>query len=87
MRKVLGTKVAVMKEGRIHQIDTPQNLYYHPKDIFVAEFIGTPQMNFINVDVAKTNKGIHMNFGEYSIKTPKNIELELEKEGYIGKDL
>lgn len=83
----LGTKVAVMKEGRIHQIDTPQNLYYHPKDIFVAEFIGTPQMNFINVDVAKTNKGIHMNFGEYSIKIPKNIESELEKDGYIGKEI
>ena len=45
----LGTRVVVMKLGRIQQVDTPQNLYDHPINKFVAGFIGTPQMNFFNV--------------------------------------
>ena len=45
----LGTRVVVMKLGFIQQIDTPQNLYDHPINKFVAGFIGTPQMNFFNV--------------------------------------
>ena len=45
----LGTRVVVMKLGRIQQVDSPQNLYDHPINKFVAGFIGTPQMNFFNV--------------------------------------
>ena len=45
----LGTRVVVMKLGIVQQIDTPQNLYDHPINKFVAGFIGTPQMNFYNV--------------------------------------
>ena len=45
----LGTRVVVMKLGRVQQIDSPQNLYDHPINKFVAGFIGTPQMNFFNV--------------------------------------
>jgi multiple sugar transport system ATP-binding protein len=43
----MGNRIVVMKDGFIHQIDEPQNLYDRPRDIFVAEFIGTPQMNFL----------------------------------------
>ena len=52
----LGTRVVVMKLGRIQQVDTPQNLYDHPINKFVAGFIGTPQMNFFNVTL-KEEKG------------------------------
>lgn len=83
----LGTQIAVMKDGFIHQIDTPQNLYRHPKDLFVAEFIGFHSMNFINVSVVKTNDGIYINFGEYSMKIPNDIGLKLEKNDYVGKEI
>ena len=49
----LGTKIVVMKDGIIQQVDTPQNLYNYPQNLFVAGFIGSPQMNFIDVAVAK----------------------------------
>jgi multiple sugar transport system ATP-binding protein len=44
----MGNRIVVMKDGFIQQIDEPQNLYDHPLNIFVAEFIGTPQMNFLD---------------------------------------
>ncbi|HBY76765.1 MAG TPA: glycerol-3-phosphate ABC transporter ATP-binding protein, partial [Cyanobacteria bacterium UBA11148] len=50
----MGTRIAVMNQGVLQQIDTPQNLYNHPKNIFVAGFIGSPAMNFFPAVV--TNK-------------------------------
>jgi ABC-type sugar transport systems, ATPase components len=47
----LGTRIVVMKDGVIQQIDTPSNLYNKPKNLFVAGFIGSPQMNFLNCKV------------------------------------
>ena len=54
----LGTRVVVMKLGRVQQIDTPQNLYDHPVNKFVAGFIGTPQMNFFNVRLKDNGKDV-----------------------------
>ncbi|MCH2204526.1 MAG: ABC transporter ATP-binding protein [Lentisphaerales bacterium] len=51
----LGTKIAVMKDGEIHQLSKPHDVYEHPKDKFVASFIGTPAMNFFS---GKTEEGI-----------------------------
>lgn len=42
----MGTRIVVMKDGFMQQVDTPQNLYDYPINLFVAGFIGTPQMNF-----------------------------------------
>ena len=47
----MGTRIVVMKDGIVQQIDTPTNLYDYPVNKFVAGFIGTPQMNFMNVKV------------------------------------
>jgi multiple sugar transport system ATP-binding protein len=52
----MGTKIVVMKEGVIQQVDTPQNLYHFPYNRFVAGFIGTPQMNFLQGTIDKTGK-------------------------------
>ncbi len=49
----MGDRIVVMKSGFIRQIDTPQNLYNHPSDMFVAGFIGTPQMNFFDAVATK----------------------------------
>jgi multiple sugar transport system ATP-binding protein len=48
----LGQRVAVMRDGRIQQIETPQNLYRRPQNLFVAAFIGSPPMNLVEADVS-----------------------------------
>jgi len=58
----LGTRVVVMKDGLIQQIDTPQNLYNNPVNMFVTEFVGTPKMNFFNAAVDIN----HLKLAEYS---------------------
>ena len=47
----LGQRVAVMRDGRILQVDTPQRLYEHPRDLFVAGFIGSPAMNLVDASI------------------------------------
>ena len=49
----MGTRIVVMKDGLIQQVDTPSNLYDRPSNLFVAGFIGSPQMNFINVGLVE----------------------------------
>ena len=56
----LGTRVVVMKLGRIQQVDSPQNLYDHPINKFVAGFIGTPQMNFFNVNLKEEKDHVNI---------------------------
>ena len=59
----LGQRVAVMRNGRILQVDTPQRLYAEPIDLFVAAFIGTPAMNLVEATVA----GDEVAFGQYRV--------------------
>lgn len=58
----LGTRVVVMKLGKIMQIDTPKNLYDYPENLFVAGFIGTPQMNFFDATLLKDGLNTEINF-------------------------
>jgi multiple sugar transport system ATP-binding protein len=51
----LGDRVAVIREGLLQQFDVPQRLYDHPVNLFVAEFIGSPAMNLIGVDLVREN--------------------------------
>jgi multiple sugar transport system ATP-binding protein len=62
----LGQRVAVMREGRIQQVDTPQELYQRPANLFVAAFIGSPAMNLVEADVT----GGELHFGGYAIPLP-----------------
>ena len=66
----MATRIVVMKDGIIQQVDTPQNLYDMPVNIFVAGFIGTPQMNFINCTLVKKGDDMFVNFGNVSLKLP-----------------
>jgi multiple sugar transport system ATP-binding protein len=59
----LGDRVAVMKDGVVQQLDTPQNLYAHPANLFVAAFIGSPSMNLFEATVA----GEHVSFGGHRL--------------------
>lgn len=84
----MGTRIVVMKDGFIQQVDSPQNLYDFPVNLFVAGFIGTPPMNFIDVKIEKDPKGIKAVFGENSIIVPDGrLERFPNIESYIGKEV
>lgn len=79
----LGTRIVVMKDGVIQQVDSPGNLYRYPKNLFVAGFIGSPQMNFIDVDVSREGGEIYLIIG--GKKLPLPIDKAKLLEGYNGK--
>lgn len=83
----MGTRIVVMKDGYIQQVDTPQTLYERPCNMFVAGFIGSPQMNFINAKVEKRGDEIHLIFGKDDIKLPEGKAKKLEGTDYIGKEV
>lgn len=58
----MGTRIVVMKKGVVQQIDTPTNLFDYPNNLFVASFIGTPQMNIFNVNIKKNNNNLLVKF-------------------------
>ena len=79
----LGTKIVVMKDGLIQQVDTPQNLYENPCNLFVAGFMGSPQMNFLDAKVLSENNKVYLLLDDKKILMPKE-KAELLKE-YDGK--
>ena len=83
----LGTRIVVMRDGEIQQVDTPQNLYDHPANKFVAGFIGSPQMNLLDAKAEKTAEGVTLSFGKNCILLPKEKGQLLEEGGYIGKEV
>ncbi len=58
----MGTRIVVMKEGFVQQIDTPKNLYHYPINKFVAGFIGTPQMNFFEGTLTRKGDVVEIAF-------------------------
>ena len=83
----MATRIVVMKDGLIQQVDTPQNLYDTPVNIFVAGFIGTPQMNFINGSLEKKGDDVFFNFENVSIKLPAEKANNPALADYIGKEV
>ena len=78
----MGDRICVMKDGIIQQYDTPQNLYNYPCNMFVAGFIGSPQMNFINVKVEKASDAFVLLYDESRIPVD-NEALQ----PYVGKEV
>ena len=79
----LGTRIIVLKDGIIQQVDTPQNLYNLPQNVFVAGFIGSPQMNLVDAKLVKNGEDMVLMFGSNSVKLPKS---KAEKLGaYVDK--
>lgn len=83
----MGTRIVVMKDGFIQQIDSPQELYDNPVNMFVAGFIGSPQMNFANVTVIKEDEKLYLKFGEDKLEVPADKAKVIEKAGYVGKEV
>ncbi len=89
----MGTRIVVMKDGFVKQIDTPKNLYKFPENKFVAGFIGTPQMNFFEGTLKKQGDKVHIQFmySDAEITVPYSMlmktlpeYLDGEKTVYIG---
>ena len=83
----LGTRVVVMKLGRVQQIDSPQNLYDHPINKFVAGFIGTPQMNFFNVTLLEDKDGVAIRWKDCeqpALRVSKQALLKAERKYLAG---
>ena len=80
----MATRIVVMKDGLIQQVDTPQTLYDEPCNVFVAGFIGTPQMNFINGKLVKKGDDVYFNFEDKSIKLPPEKANNPDLKDYIG---
>ncbi len=83
----MGDRIVVMKDGFIQQVDTPQNLYDMPCNLFVAGFIGTPQMNFIPVTIRKKGDAYAAMFGDCALPLlPDRISAATVAE-YEGQEL
>ena len=83
----MATRIVVMKDGLIQQVATPQNLYDLPVNVFVAGFIGTPQMNFIRANIEKKGEDLFFVFGQNRLKLPQEKAENPALKDYIGKDV
>lgn len=80
----MGDRIAVMKGGVLQQCASPLHIYQHPANMFVAGFIGTPSMNFLNATVEKAADSTYrINCGGFSVAPPQGQSEKLE--AYIGK--
>lgn len=82
----MATRIVVMKDGFIQQVDTPQNLYLYPCNMFVAGFIGSPQMNFVDVQLVEKAGDLYVEFAGNSLKLPENKINDAVKE-HVGKTI
>lgn len=81
----MGDRIVVMKDGVIQQADTPQNLYEKPDNTFVAGFIGSPQMNFIDAEITEYDNGFAVKFADYILPLPEGKGGKTVLGPYIGK--
>ena len=81
----LGTRIVVMKDGVVQQVDTPQNLYEKPANLFVAGFMGSPQMNFLDAVVEVNGEEASLLVAGSAIPLPPAKAKKLIEGGYAGK--
>jgi len=81
----MATRIAVINKGVLQQLDTPQNLYDHPNNLFVAGFIGSPAMNFFPGKLRKDGNKLVVETGDFVVAIP--AKLTKPYEAYAGKDV
>ena len=82
----MGDRIVVMKDGVIQQVNTPQNLYDFPCNMFVAGFIGSPQMNFLDATLVKEGDTFYCDFGDQKMPIPaEKIAANEGLDAYVGK--
>lgn len=83
----MGDRIVVMKDGIIQQVDSPQNLYKHPQNMFVAGFIGSPQMNFLDAEVKSKNGKIILSLAENELDVTDSFAKTNEIKEYFNKSV
>lgn len=83
----MGTRIVVMKDGVIQQLADPQTIYSAPANMFVASFIGSPQINFINCRLLKQDDTVYAEFNNHKVTLPENKAQVVDRLGYIGKEV
>ncbi len=81
----MGDRIVVMNEGLIQQVDNPQQVYDHPINRYVAGFIGSPTMNFIDCSLVKKNGNVYANTKDMNLKIPQDKAKLIKK--YIDKEV
>ena len=82
----MGTRIAVMRDGVLQQLDAPKMLYDHPQNMFVAGFIGSPAMNFFEAKLDRGGDGLVVHVGDgFTLPLPKGKAEKVSS--YIGKDV
>jgi multiple sugar transport system ATP-binding protein len=84
----LGQRVCVLRDGMLQQVDTPQNLYDHPVNLFVGAFIGSPSMNLVTAGVISDDDGAAVTFGGHRLAVPESVvHARPEIKAYFGRDV
>lgn len=80
----MASRIAVINRGKLQQLDTPQNLYNFPSNLFVAGFIGSPAMNFFPATI-RNNGGLIADAGEFTVPLPADRARSFQP--YVGKNV
>ena len=84
----LGQRVCVLRDGMLQQVDTPQNLYDHPVNLFVGGFIGSPSMNLVTAKVISGDDGAAVTFAGHRLAIPESVVHDKpEIRAYFGRDV
>ncbi|GAA3721755.1 multiple sugar transport system ATP-binding protein [Spinactinospora alkalitolerans] len=84
----LGDRVAVLRDGRLQQVDTPKNLFDQPVNLFVAGFIGSPAMNFVSAQLEQDGDGAVLKFADHSLPvTSEDLQARQGLRDYLGREI
>lgn len=83
----MGDRIVIMKDGVIQQVDTPQNVYQNPANMFVAGFIGSPQMNFMEGVLVSEGNSYTIKIDDIKLSIPKEVGKGLADKGYLNKTI
>jgi multiple sugar transport system ATP-binding protein len=81
----MGSRIAVQSAGVLQQVDTPQSLYDHPVNLFVAGFIGSPAMNFFDAKLFGSDESIHIETKAFQVDVPRDRNPVLKP--HLGKEV
>ena len=83
----LGDRIVIMKDGYIQQVGTPQEVFGHPINTFVASFIGTPQMNFFDAKLENNGGAYQVDCGGMKVQLPNEVQAKLKANGVAAGDI
>ena len=83
----LGDRIVIMRDGYIQQIGTPQEVFNHPANLFVAGFIGMPVMNMFDADLTREGDKYFVELGGYKVELSKEKEERLKKNNVESQEV